>query len=93
MEPEVDLRAFLERQRMEDPHGLPIIPSTVDDDDVDHSLAHITSNPLAERQSRKGKIQHIDWDASLEEMQHDKNVARAQSGACYLNCCHCSRYD
>lgn len=93
MEPEVDLRAFLKRQRMEDPLGLPIVSAIVDEGDVDHSLAHITSNPLAERQSRKGKIQHIDWDASLEEMQHDKNVAQAQSGVCYLNCCHCSGYD
>lgn len=71
---------------MEDPPGFPLVPVTADDDDVDHSLAHITSNPLADRQSRKGKIQHIDWDASLEEMQHDNNIARAQSGAYYLNC-------
>ena len=81
MEPEVDLTAFLNRQRMEDSPGLPIVSATVDDNDVDHSLAHITSNPLTEHQSRKGKIQQIDWDASLEEMQRDKNVARAQSGA------------
>jgi hypothetical protein len=91
VEPEVDLRAFLKRQRVDDPPGLPIVSATVDDDDVDYSLAHMTSNPLAERQSRKGKIQHVDWDASLEEMQRDKNIARAQSGACHLNCCQ-SRY-
>lgn len=71
---------------MEDPPGLSLVPATADDDDIDHSLAHITSNPLADRQSRKGKIQHIDWDASLEEMQHDNDIARAQSGAYYLNC-------
>jgi hypothetical protein len=71
---------------MEDPPGLPLVPATVDDDDVDHSLAHITSNPLAARQSRKGKTQYIDWDASLEEMQHEKNAARAQSGVFHLNC-------
>ena len=71
---------------MEDPAGFPLVPATRDDDDVDHSLAHITSNPLADRQSRKGKIQHIDWDASLEEMQHDNNIARAQSGAYCLIC-------
>jgi hypothetical protein len=87
MEAEVDLTAFLKRQRMEDAPGLPIVSATVDDDDVDHSLAHITSNSLTEHQSRKGKIQQIDWDASLEEMQRDKNVARAQSGVCHLNCC------
>ena len=66
---------------MEDPPGFPLVPATADDNDVDHSLAHITSNPLADRQSRKGNIQHIDWDASLEEMQYDNNIARAQSGA------------
>jgi hypothetical protein len=84
-EPEVDLTAFLERQRMEDPPALPLV-ATVDDDDVDHSLAHITSNPLAVRQSLKGKVQYIDWDASLEEMQQDKNVARAQSGVFHQIC-------
>jgi len=78
-ETEVDLSAFLERQRMEDPPGVPLVSATADDDQVDHSLAHITSNPLADRQSRKGKIQHVDWDASLEKMQHDNNIARAQS--------------
>jgi hypothetical protein len=64
-----------------------------DDDDVDHSLAHITSNPLRERQSRKGKVQQIEWDASLEEMQHDKNIAQAQSGPYHLNArvAHCIR--
>lgn len=70
---------------MEDSPGLSLAPATTDDD-VDHSLAHIASNPLTDRQSRKGKIQHIDWDASLEEMQYDNNIARAQSGAYYLNC-------
>lgn len=70
---------------MEDLPGFSPIPATADDDDVDHSLAHITSNPLADRQSRKGKIQQIDWDVSLEEMQHDNNIARAQSGAYCLN--------
>ena len=71
---------------MEDPTGFSFVPATADDDDVDHSLAHITSNLLADRQSRKGKIQHIDWDASLEEMQHDNKIARAQSSAYHLNC-------
>jgi hypothetical protein len=77
----VDLSAFLERQRLEDAPTLSLVPPTVDDDDVDHSLTHITSNPLHERQSKKGKMQEIEWDASLEEMQHDKNIAKAQSGA------------
>jgi hypothetical protein len=45
-----------------------------------------TSNSFAERQSRKGKTQRIDWDASLEEMQHDKDAAQAQSGPYHLSC-------
>jgi len=87
VEPEVDLSAFLERQRLEDPPGLSLASPALgdDDDDVDHSLAHITSNSHREHQSRKGKIQHIEWDDSLEEMQHDKNVAQAQSGPCHPN--------
>lgn len=60
-----------------------VSPTLDDDDDIDHSLAHITSNPHREHQSRKGKTQAIEWDASLEEMQHDKNVAQAQSGPCH----------
>ncbi|KAI0246660.1 hypothetical protein BJV78DRAFT_1252576 [Lactifluus subvellereus] len=79
VELEVDLSAFLARQRMEDLPDPLLISGTGDEDDVDHSLAHITSNPLAEHQSRKGKVRQIEWDASLEEMQHDKNVAQAQS--------------
>ncbi|KAH9964855.1 hypothetical protein BC827DRAFT_1126842 [Russula dissimulans] len=78
-EPEIDLSAFLARQRVEDPPDLLLESTTVDDDDVDHSLTHITSNPLAKCHPRKGKIQQIEWDASLEELQHDKNVAQAQS--------------
>jgi len=78
-EPEIDLSAFLARQRVEDSPELLLESTTVDDDDVDHSLTHITSNPLAKCHTRKGKIQQIEWDASLEELQHDKNVAQAQS--------------
>ncbi|KAI9509920.1 hypothetical protein F5148DRAFT_1183915 [Russula earlei] len=78
-EPEVDLSAFRARQLLEDPPESPLAYANVDDDDVDHSLAHITSNPLAERQPRKGRIQQIEWDDSLEEMLHDKDAAQAQS--------------
>lgn len=80
-EPEIDLSSFLARQRVEDPPGLPLESTTVDDDDVDHSLTYITSNPRVKCQPQKGKIQQIEWDASLEELQRDKNVAQAQSGS------------
>jgi hypothetical protein len=78
VEPEIDLSAFLARQRLEDltePHS---VPPTIEEDDVDHSLAHFTSN--ADHRSWKGQARQIEWDTSLEEMQHDKNVAQAQSG-------------
>lgn len=93
MESEVDLSAFLARQRLGDPPGGTLVSATlsVDDDDVDHSVAHISSNPLAERHSRKGKVQQINWDASLEKMQHDKNVAQAQSGV-YIQVAWVTKY-
>ena len=53
---------------------------TVDEDDVDPSLAHINPNSSNKLTSRKGKVQQIEWDASLEEMEHNKNVAQARSG-------------
>jgi hypothetical protein len=85
VEPEVDLSAFLARQRLEDLPEPLLVPARVDEDDVDHSLAHLTSNSLTDRQSRKGKARQIEWDASLEEMQHDKSVAQAQSGAYHIS--------
>ncbi|KAI0270657.1 hypothetical protein BC834DRAFT_819272 [Gloeopeniophorella convolvens] len=80
-EPEVDLSAFLARQRLEDPSAPLLGPPTADedDDDVDHSLAHMSSNGRIESAYKKGKAQQIEWDASLEEMRHEINVAQAQS--------------
>ncbi|KAI0288849.1 hypothetical protein B0F90DRAFT_1660454 [Multifurca ochricompacta] len=79
IEPEVDLSTFLARDRLEDSHGSMLTPAPANDNDVDHSLAHIISIPHAERSSRKGKAQPIEWDTSLQEMQHEKDVAQAQS--------------
>lgn len=77
VDPEVDLSAFLARQRLED-QSKPLLGQATNDkdDDVDPSLAHINPNKLS---SRKGKVQQIEWDASLEEMEHNKNVAQARS--------------
>ncbi|KAH9027835.1 hypothetical protein EDB84DRAFT_1499366 [Lactarius hengduanensis] len=77
---EVDLSAFLARQRLED-SSKPLFgqATTDDDDDVDPSLAHINPNSSNKRPSTKGKAQQIEWDASLEEMEHNKNVAQARS--------------
>ncbi|KAI0297480.1 hypothetical protein B0F90DRAFT_1611374, partial [Multifurca ochricompacta] len=61
IEPEVDLSTFLARDRLEDSHGSMLTPAPANDNDVDHSLAHIISIPHAERSSRKGKAQPIEW--------------------------------
>ncbi|KAF7316524.1 hypothetical protein MIND_00171700 [Mycena indigotica] len=73
LEPEIDLSAFLERQRLDD------IPSeTVQDEleDVDHTLAHISSGSKP-AVSRKGKVQEIKWDEELESLEREKTSAEA----------------
>ncbi|KAI0702572.1 hypothetical protein C8Q76DRAFT_227354 [Earliella scabrosa] len=76
VEPEVDLSAFLERQRLSpQPSSAP--PPPDEDDDVDTSLAHIGSQPTTGSQSKKGRVQQIEWDAELEEMSREKAAAEA----------------
>jgi len=80
VDPEVDLSAFLARQRLEGQSKPSFSQATIDkDDDVDPSLAHINPNSSKNLPSKKGKVQQIEWDASLEEMEHNKNVAQARS--------------
>lgn len=87
LEPEVDLSSFLERQRISDE------PSAIlnaaeekkdyDEDDVDTSLAHISSNPsrsAAAASSKKGKVEEIAWDDELDEMTREKKAAEANWG-------------
>jgi len=52
----------------------------VNDDDVDHELAHISSHRNPPSTSHKGRIQMIDWDAELEEMSREKAAADASRG-------------
>ncbi|KAG9310937.1 hypothetical protein JVU11DRAFT_8810 [Chiua virens] len=79
-EPEVDLSAFLEKQRMsaaaedEKEDGK---DDGDDGDEIDHSLAHITSRRQPSLQSKKGRVQTIEWDTSLEEMTREKAAAEA----------------
>ncbi|KAL7278542.1 hypothetical protein ACG7TL_007541 [Trametes sanguinea] len=78
VEPEVDLSSFLERQKLSDSAGPSALLSPEDeDDDVDTSLAHITSNLRPPAQSKKGKVQQIEWDAELEELSREKAAADA----------------
>jgi len=84
VEPEVDLSKFLERQRLEDAQE-PVFDlkrddheaDDDDDDDVDHSFDHIAPKPKSGPDSRKGKVQQIEWDDSLVAMRREKAVAEA----------------
>jgi hypothetical protein len=87
VEPEVDLSNFLERQRLADDTDLPTIPGASKDDnvdeDVDTTLAHISSyrsrlNPQAT--SKKGKLEQIIWDEEMDRMSRDKKAAEATWG-------------
>ncbi|KAK0200545.1 hypothetical protein DFS33DRAFT_165610 [Desarmillaria ectypa] len=77
VEPEVDLSSFLERQRLSDKPGS-ALQTTLPDDDVDHSLAHISSHGTgSEVPSRKGKVEQIAWGDELDELSREKAVADA----------------
>ncbi|OBZ74737.1 hypothetical protein A0H81_05279 [Grifola frondosa] len=76
VEPEVDLSAFLERQRLSPgPSSAP--PPPDEDEDIDTSLAHISARPQSSVQSKKGRVQQIEWDPGLEEMSREKAAAEA----------------
>jgi hypothetical protein len=79
VEPEVDLSSFLERQRISDASGPSALPTveSADDDDVDHSLAHISSSGINPVPSRKGKVEEIEWDDELNELEREKASAEA----------------
>ncbi|KAI0087572.1 hypothetical protein BDY19DRAFT_892967 [Irpex rosettiformis] len=76
VEPEVDLSSFLERQRLSD---APLVTASIpeDEDDIDHSLAHLAAGTKNTESSKKGKVHEISWDASLEEMSREKAAAEA----------------
>lgn len=84
LEPEVDLSTFLEKQKISEDRpvlGLETKTKTIDEDEVDMSLAHISSNPNKPSVDRKGKVQEIKWDRELEELSRAKVAAEAQRGA------------
>ena len=82
-EPEVDLSNFLARQRLDDSAG-PSIPKSAtepDEDEVDHSLAHLTPAGFRSAQKpTKGRVQTKEWDEELENMIRDKAAADANRG-------------
>ena len=84
VEPEINLSNFLERQRLTDDTDLPPIPGASkdhqDDEDVDTTLAHISSYPNPQGTSKKGKVEQIVWDEELDRMNRDKKAAEATWG-------------
>ncbi|KAF9526200.1 hypothetical protein CPB83DRAFT_495904 [Crepidotus variabilis] len=84
VEPEVDLSTFLEKQKISDDVGptisVPAVDLAYNEDDVDESLSHITSDPskrAVQSASRKGKVQQIEWDENLEELSREKRASEA----------------
>ncbi|GJF00161.1 hypothetical protein PsYK624_164400 [Phanerochaete sordida] len=76
VEPEVDLSAFLEKQRISDPQPSSAPPPADDDDDIDTSIAPaLGRGPVPN--IMKGKIQQVEWDSSLEELSREKAAADA----------------
>lgn len=79
VEPEVDLSSFLERQRLSpQPSSAP--PPPDEDEDVDTSLVHLIPRQSRAAQSKKGKVQQIEWDVGLDELSHEKAAAEAKRG-------------
>ena len=88
-ESEVDLSAFLERQRISEPATFSAAPQEDDDDDdddIDHDLDHITSGREAYTRPKKGNVQTIIWDKELEEMKREKDAAEAARGVFLVHC-------
>ncbi|KAI1790886.1 hypothetical protein LXA43DRAFT_890266 [Ganoderma leucocontextum] len=72
VEPEVDLSAFLERQRLSPgPSSAP--PPPDEDEDIDTTVAQIGKS---QTRSKKGRVQQIEWDEELENMSREKAAAR-----------------
>ena len=56
-----------------------------DDDDIDHSLAHLAPKS-ASHQKGKGKLQLIERDDELEKMLREKDEADANRGQSSIMC-------
>lgn len=86
----MDLSRFLEKQRVTDAPDSLLDADHDDDDDVDTSLAHITSHTSRRTTapSRKGKVEQVEWDEQLEFISRAKATAEATWGEltkCYIS--------
>jgi hypothetical protein len=83
VEPEVNLSPFLERQRLSDLSTPSLYDrgKIEDGDEVDHSLAHLSSrNGVSAPASRKGQVQYIEWDDGLDQLSRQKAATEAEKG-------------
>lgn len=81
LEPEVNLSNFLDRQRISDlPARSTPLAETDDAEDVDPTLAHISSRPQAVSNSKKGQVKQINWDEQLDDLSREKAAAEAARG-------------
>ncbi len=86
MPPQIDLSSFLNRQLNIDVDAPILHTNDIDDDDVDHTLAHISSHGIIDPNHGKGKIEEIEWDNDMDEMTREKAVADANRGR-LRTCC------
>lgn len=85
MEPEVDLSSFLARQTLDEADSVSLALGKTelsDDEDVDTSLEKLISKPSSSSRTgiRKGNVQQIEWDDSLEKIRREKEIADANRG-------------
>ncbi|TFK26912.1 hypothetical protein FA15DRAFT_244372 [Coprinopsis marcescibilis] len=79
VEPDVDLSDFLERQRITDDAAPALsLAKPEDGEEIDTSLAHISSKSSKPIVDRKGKTQQIEWDRELDDLNRVKAAADAQ---------------
>jgi len=81
VEPEVDLAAFLEKQRISDgigPTAQLLEKKEEDQDDITAFLNSLKSRTLPP--SKKGNVQQIEWSEELEELNREKKAAEAAKG-------------
>ncbi|KLO16522.1 hypothetical protein SCHPADRAFT_823103 [Schizopora paradoxa] len=76
-EPEIDLSEFLARQRLGDGERRELDQEEGAEEEIDSSLAHLSSKFNAPSNSHKGKVQYVEWDESTEEMFREAAAADA----------------
>ena len=76
----MDLSSFLERQRLSEASPRSSLAPPPPEEEIDESLAHLSSRLHGPPQSKKGKVKTIEWDEDLDEMTREKAAAEAAWG-------------